>query len=385
MAIKTYATPPYNDDFNSNSVQFTGAEGKNYLRILFRPGRSVQVRELNQIQSMLQSQIDKFGRSIYKEGPILNGEGNLDTSAKYIDITLDRAVGNEAEPAVITTYIDQVLNIQSTGGLSASVLRYEALPEENTYRFFIRYDSSVVVSNDNVQEFVVADEIKLANNIVDPITDVAIINSNPVFASVVATGYAAVAKTNAGVYFINGEFVYNDAEELYIAKPSEEYTLNGKVAFVVTDTIVTHIDDPLLLDNATETPNETAPGADRYKIDFQLAFLSDLDDALVANNAGVSFVDNVQSYITLFKTDLDVVVKPARTEYTQLDRKFANRTSEESGDYCLKPFRLDLREYLNVDSNRGRYTATDIIDLHDIEKIDVPAAAETNIPTSAEA
>ena len=34
MAIKTYNDAPYNDDFNSNSVQFTGAEGKNYLRIL---------------------------------------------------------------------------------------------------------------------------------------------------------------------------------------------------------------------------------------------------------------------------------------------------------------------------------------------------------------
>jgi hypothetical protein len=371
MAIKTYNDAPYNDDFNSNSVQFTGAEGKNYLRILFRPGRSVQVRELNQMQSILQSQIDKFGQSIYKEGPILDGKGNLDNNAKYIDITLNGTGG--ATPSVIKTYIDQVLNIETAAGLKATVLRYEALTAENAYRLFIRYDSSIQVSGENVQEYIVNDTIQLADAIVDPAnTSTELVNADTPFAEVDAIGYAAIAKTDAGVYFINGEFVYNDAEELYIAKPSESYLLNGKVAFVVTDTIVTYITDPLLLDNATGTPNETAPGADRYKIDFQLAFLSDNDDALVTNNTGVSFVDNVQSYITLFQTDLNVVVKPARTEYTQLDRKFANRTFEESGDYCLKPFKLDLREYLNdEDGNRGRYTTSNITDLDAIGKIDL--------------
>jgi hypothetical protein len=371
MAIKTYNDAPYNDDFNSNSVQFTGAEGKNYLRILFRPGRSVQVRELNQMQSILQSQIDKFGQSIYKEGPILDGQANLDNSVKYIDILLNGT--GTAVPATIITYINQIKKIKTNNGLQASVLHYEVLEDENTYRFFIRYDSSVQdVDGENVQEYVTSDSIELDAPIINPLTNNDVVNSGTEFSEVTATGYGAVAKTDAGVYFINGEFVYNDAEELYIAKPSENYTLNGKVAFVVTDTIVTYITDPLLLDNATGTPNETAPGADRYKIDFQLSFLSDNDDDLVANNTGVSFIDDVQSYITLFITDLDVVVKPARTEYTQLDRKFANRTFEESGDYCLKPFKLDLREYLNdTEGNRGRYTASDITDLDSIGKIDL--------------
>ena len=68
MSIKAYDAAPYRDDFNTS-----GIEGKNYLRILIKPGLSVQVRELNQLQSILQSQIDKFGRSVYEEGPILDG------------------------------------------------------------------------------------------------------------------------------------------------------------------------------------------------------------------------------------------------------------------------------------------------------------------------
>ena len=376
MAIKTYNDAPYNDDFNSNSVQFTGAEGKNYLRILFRPGRSVQVRELNQMQSMLQSQIDKFGQSVYKEGPILNGKANLDTNVKYIDILLNGT--SPATPSVIITYLNQVLKIKTNAGLKASVLHYEALEEDNTYRFFIRYDSSIQSAGENVQEYIIDDVLELDNPIIDPTNpSTELVNTGIAFAKVTATGFGAAAKTDAGIYFINGEFVYNEAEELYIAKPSADYKLNGRVAFIVTDTIVTYISDPALLDNATGTPNETAPGADRYKIDFQLAFLSDNDDDLVANNTGVTFIDDVQSYIALFKTDQGVVVKPARTEYTQLDRKFANRTFEESGDYCLKPFKLDLREYLNDEvGNRGRYTTADITQLDEDGIIDLGSDSE---------
>ena len=223
MAIKTYNDAPYNDDFNSDSVQFTGAEGKNYLRILFKPGYSVQVRELNQMQSILQSQIDKFGQSIYKEGPILDGKGNLDNNANYIDVLFN---GSAEVKAYVKLHIDQLLNINTADGLKASILRYEALEADDTYRFFIRYDSSIQVNDLNVQEYVVADSIRLGNPIVDPSSTTdpkfELVNTDTPFASVTAVGYGAVAKTDAGVYFINGQFVYNPAEELYIAKPSEE-------------------------------------------------------------------------------------------------------------------------------------------------------------------
>ena len=59
MAITTYSDTPHFDDFDQDNK---------YLRILFRPGRSVQVRELNQLQSNIQDQIDKFGRHVFKDG-----------------------------------------------------------------------------------------------------------------------------------------------------------------------------------------------------------------------------------------------------------------------------------------------------------------------------
>jgi len=48
---------PYYDDFVAN---------KKFYEILFKPGYSVQARELTQLQTMLQHQIKKFGDTIFK-------------------------------------------------------------------------------------------------------------------------------------------------------------------------------------------------------------------------------------------------------------------------------------------------------------------------------
>jgi hypothetical protein len=57
-------TNPYNDDFNPS---------KDYYQVLFRPGVSVQTRELNAIQSMFQAQIEAFGDNIFSSGTIVSG------------------------------------------------------------------------------------------------------------------------------------------------------------------------------------------------------------------------------------------------------------------------------------------------------------------------
>ena len=41
--------PPYNDDFGAD---------KNFYKVLFRPGYSIQSRELTTLQSILQNQIE---------------------------------------------------------------------------------------------------------------------------------------------------------------------------------------------------------------------------------------------------------------------------------------------------------------------------------------
>jgi hypothetical protein len=64
IANTTLAGAPYFDDFN---------EDKKFHRVLFRPSFPVQARELTQLQSILQNQIERFGDSVYKTGSIIKG------------------------------------------------------------------------------------------------------------------------------------------------------------------------------------------------------------------------------------------------------------------------------------------------------------------------
>ena len=63
MAIDTNLnTSPYYDDFD---------ESKDFHRVLFKPAVPVQARELTQLQTILQQQIERIGEFTFKEGSIV--------------------------------------------------------------------------------------------------------------------------------------------------------------------------------------------------------------------------------------------------------------------------------------------------------------------------
>ena len=85
--IKTFASTPHYDDFRATSPGVADVETKNYHRILFRPGYAVQARELTQMQTMLQAQIDRHGQYAFKDGSrVVNGEVSLNVSYDYIKL-----------------------------------------------------------------------------------------------------------------------------------------------------------------------------------------------------------------------------------------------------------------------------------------------------------
>ena len=83
--VKKYNIQPYYDDFD---------ETKNYHRILFRPGYAVQARELTQLQTALQAQIDRYGQYAFKDGSrVLDGKVTVDTQRDFIKI---KSIRNKA-------------------------------------------------------------------------------------------------------------------------------------------------------------------------------------------------------------------------------------------------------------------------------------------------
>ena len=67
--VKNYTVSPYHDDYT---------ESDNYHRVLFRPGFAVQARELTQLQTALQAQIDRHGQYSFNDGSrVVGGKVSL--------------------------------------------------------------------------------------------------------------------------------------------------------------------------------------------------------------------------------------------------------------------------------------------------------------------
>ena len=73
MSIETN-NKPYFDDFDIS---------KNFLKVLFKPSVSVQTRELNQLQSIIQNQIGILSDSIYLKSPSCVNNINIFCSNEF--------------------------------------------------------------------------------------------------------------------------------------------------------------------------------------------------------------------------------------------------------------------------------------------------------------
>ena len=328
MAITTYADAPHFDDFSSD---------KNYLRILFRPGRSVQVRELNQLQSNVQDQIDKFGRHVFKDGDrVLDGYTTYDSTIQSIGVNLLTSP-TTAELAAL-----KGKEIKSTNW-RAKILTAAAF--NGGYRLYIKLigGAGTFANDDDIAagESIIIGGTTYADG--DQVGDY--------LESVEPLGYHGGVFQDAGVFFVKGHFVQTDATQAFYAKTSST-KLTGAALFDIVETVVESGTDSTLLDNANGEPNVNAPGADRYKISLNLSFVPSID----------TNVDSNQQRVNLLDIKEDKVVQAARTEYSELGKALAQRTEEESGSYVVNPFKYDVREYLNdSDGNRGRYTSTEIV------------------------
>lgn len=388
--IKTYSDPPYNDDFHSvDPATGKTPEEKNYLRILYKPGVSVQSRELNQMQSVIQSQIDKFGQGVFSDGAsVIDGEKNFDDDIYAIDVEFDTAPGSVIDNLVM------IKNGAGTSGvLEASIIKADPIGTSDTeYRLFIRYENSVQDNdNENIREFSNDDVIYALEDLGTPLWQ----NANGRIGKITSIKYAALAKVESGVFFVRGEFVLCDEQEIYMIKPNKDYLISGKVALEVIESVKTSANDSTLLDNAAGTPNFNAPGADRYAIELDLAFIS--DDATVAGTQtgdDYTFINDNSSVVISKNNDIitrstfseiltiinNNIQEKSKTIFSDnIESTLARRTSEESGDYTVNPFVIDIREYLNdtTDSeNRGLFTSDQIKTFGiEVEKGDISGVA----------
>lgn len=332
MAIKVYNNSPYYDDFDVQAqTSQDGGQGlspseKNYLRILFRPGHSVQARELTQMQTALQAQIDRFGRHIFTDGSrVLGGLATFDTEYAYVKVesTFDYPTGtslnadnyfNDANGAILTGL---------TSGVVADVVAVTAADSNDPLTLFVKYKTSGTNKTDTVFN---AEEILQTNT-----TPTRHFKVKPVLDT--PTGYGCNFSIDEGVYFIKGNFVYNASQQLIIDKYNN--TPSARVVYVVSENVITSAEDSTLLDNALGAPNETAPGAHRYQIDLTLT----KQPYDLAQRDG----DNIVQLGRLRNGIVEEVV--TESTYAEILKTMANRTHEESGNYTVKPFEITFKDH----------------------------------------
>lgn len=114
MPIATdLSTSPYYDDSASR-------RDRNYVRVAFRPGVSVQVRELNELQAILQDQLELVGDNLFQAGTILAGcPFTFHDHYPYVKLEDLQADG---QPAIPSAYVGHY--VRSPAGLVAFVVNY---------------------------------------------------------------------------------------------------------------------------------------------------------------------------------------------------------------------------------------------------------------------
>ena len=340
MAQKTNLNAaPYFDDFNADN---------NYHRILFRPGFAVQARELTQLQSALQHQIEAHGSHIFREGAmVVPGQG---TTQSYYSLKLASTFnGEQVDPSQYYNVDSPTTITGATTGVTAKVIGFKAATTTDQPLLYVSYEragsdftTTVFADGENITA-----NTAITHSTQSYATGVAAVTTytseytetNGATAAQLASAAGPASRSGlayrieSGIFYIRGFFVNNVAETLVLNNYGPDYT--GTVGFAVTETIVTPESASSLLDNSTGSSNFAAKGAHRLSISVALSAIAPTTDT----TNFISLVDIKNGKSTII----------GRTsQYAQLADEFARRTNDESGSYTVRPFEFRLQESVDV-------------------------------------
>ena len=313
---------PYYDDFN---------EGKNFHRILFRPGQAVQARELTQIQTMLQNQIDRFAEHVFKEGSVVTGcPLNYLKQTDYVQLRDQDQIGNNI---VITNFSNAQIT-SSTTGVTSNTIFVVAGSESSNVKNTLYMDYTSVSTNGSIKLFQSGELLTSDGGL----------KSANVITSSSAVGKGSLVKIGDGVIFAKDHFIRVPEQIIVVGEYSSN--VSYRVGYTINETIITSADDTSLLDPAQGSFNFTAPGANRLKLNAVLERKSLADT-------------NIPNFVEMLRIrNGNIEFKAIDPRYSEIDNYIARRTFRESGHYVADGLNLRLREHLRQANNGGLFTAT---------------------------
>ena len=330
---------PYYDDFNKEDK---------FYKVLFKPGFPVQARELTTLQSSLQNQIETFGSHIFKDGSMVI-PGNINFDQQYHSVRiLDSHLG-----IPVTLYLDQLIGLRLKGQTSGIILTIDSYElagtsaEIDDLTIYVQYlesgDNNEISNLDDGEQLIVQESFVYGNTAINEgETVLTLVDSN-------ASAIGSAVGISSGTYFIRGTFVDVSTDKIvldpYSNLPSYRVGLN------IDEQLITAKNDDSLYDNARGFSNFAAPGADRLKITTTLAkkSLTDFNDT---------------NFIELLRLDEGEIKKMVKkSDYSLIRDYFAERTFDESGNYSVEPFDVQVFNSLNDGiSNEGIFRSNEVTD-----------------------
>lgn len=314
---------PYFDDFSAD---------KNFYRVLFKPGFPVQSRELTTLQSILQNQIESFGSHFFKDGSVVI-PGDITYNPNYYAVKLNTThLGID-----IGQYITKLIGVKIKGQTSqlTAVVQNILLKQnssEDVYTLYVKYITSDL--NYKISQFIDGETLVTQDTFSYGNTP---INSGETIATLVssnATDIGSAVSISKGVYFVRGTFVTVQDDTLILDQYSN--TPSYRIGLSIQESIeFASSDNPDLFDNARGFANYSAPGADRLKISAKLSKkpLTDFDD---------------KNFVEILRVTQGTIKKIQDSNtYSLIKEYIAKRTYDESGDYALEPFNVDVVNSLN--------------------------------------
>jgi len=291
---------PYWDDFDATN----GALENNYMRILFRPGYAVQARELTQLQTILQNQIKQFGDHIFKDGsPVIGGHLTIDSGVTYLKLEAQDPAGQDID---LENFLGVTVFNSGTPKTRAKVIQTYDTSTDRT--LIVRYLRGSGFSAGQT------------------ISTAAGFSAN--VATGTFTGTGSTVSINEGVFYVNGFFVTVQPQTIVLDPYSSTPTF--RVGLEIDEEIITESVDNALLDPAQESFNYQAPGAHRYQFSLNLT------------KRAIDSIDDSR-FFELLRVENGVITKQVSYPiYSELEKTLARRTYDESGNYEVKPFFVDV-------------------------------------------
>ena len=314
MAI-SFNVEPYWDDFET-----AGADGlspkEKYQRVLFRPGKAVQARELTQLQTSLQHQLSATGDHVFKDGSVVvPGALHLHNKLDYVRLS-----------ACNTGLVTDIVGTEYSDGTNIAKVIHAALASgDDSITIWVQYISGDVFANGVALTATGSKTATVASS-----NDA---NSNT------PTGFGSIVSIEDGIYYIKKHMVTVKAKTIVLSKYTSDVSFD--IGLLVTEALTSSGSDTTLNDNATGTPNASAPGAHRYSITAVLS-----TQAVNANSG---------NFVLIARLEAGIVTKNARTaDYNLLEDELARRTFDESGNYYVNPFKALIKKH-TVNTTAGSF------------------------------